>query len=690
MSNRHVFVPMLVLLLSLPGLAAAQTLERYALITGSNQGGPGTSALKYAASDAKRVQEVLTSLGGLRAENSLMLVNPEKESLLQGLAFLKSKMTKGAKVGQQAQFVFYYSGHSDEKGLLLGGERLDYADLKARIDTLGADVQVVILDSCSSGAFTRSKGGQRTPPFLLDLSTVVEGHAFLTSSTAEEVSQESDRIQSSFFTHSLVEGLRGAADSNGDGRVSLNELYDYAYNQTMNDTLKTSAGSQHPAFDIQLSGKGNLVLTDLRNSGAKLTFSQGLSGRLSVRDISGHLVAEVSKLAERDLTLGVDEGYYRVSRLENGLVSEATVLVDEAREFFIVPGAFLASTTEVTRARGALELPWGFRFSGLGLRFVDGERPDAFAANLLVGVSPAVAGPMLAVLGNVALDDSFGYQGSLAANIAGTSFRGVQTSLAVNWVGGNFSGIQAAAVNGIGEAGRYVQAGLFNWGGKDFEGLQLAYGLNIAQKLAGVQIGFVNYADEMTGVQLGLINISRKLTGLPIGLIDIQFNGQNHIDQTFGFTGTSWDTLDRDVVATTVLRLGSEYFYKYLSLTTRAWYTGEQELLAPLGIGAGLGFRWPVAFRGFALQLDAGISFQPPSTLVLFEPSGDLSYAFVPIFRTFATWNLFGSVGLIAGWEHPVFTKNLHRDFSTTGKFELKTAMGNLFITNRPFLGLQL
>jgi hypothetical protein len=52
----------------------------------------------------------------------------------------------------------------------------------------------------------------------------MRGHAFLTSSAASEVAQESDRIRASYFTYYLVSGLRGAADVTGEGKVTLRGL----------------------------------------------------------------------------------------------------------------------------------------------------------------------------------------------------------------------------------------------------------------------------------------------------------------------------------------------------------------------------------------------------------------------------------------------------------------------------------
>ena len=96
----------------------------------------------------------------------------------------------------------------------------------------------------------------------------MRGHAFLTSSSEDEAAQESDRIGASFFTHYLVSGLRGAADVTGEGKVSLNEAYQFAFHETLGRTSETQVGAQHPAYDIELSGTGDVVMTDLRQTSA--------------------------------------------------------------------------------------------------------------------------------------------------------------------------------------------------------------------------------------------------------------------------------------------------------------------------------------------------------------------------------------------------------------------------------------
>ena len=83
----------------------------------------------------------------------------------------------------------------------------------------------------------------------------------MASSTAEELSQESDELKASYFTHHLVTALRGAGDGDGDGRVSLDEAYRYAYRRTLASTARTQVGEQHVTLETDLAGQGEVPVT---------------------------------------------------------------------------------------------------------------------------------------------------------------------------------------------------------------------------------------------------------------------------------------------------------------------------------------------------------------------------------------------------------------------------------------------
>src|SRR6185503_7024142 len=161
--------------------------------------------------------------------------------------------------------IVYYSGHAKDGALRLGDSQVPLGALKTRLGQAPFDVRIGIFDSCQSGALTRTKGARKAPAFEVDARSGREtrGTVILTSSASDEDSQESDQIGGSYFSHHLTSGLLGGADKSGDGRVTLSEAYAYAYDRTVADTADSTAGAQHPTFSYDLSGNGDLVLTDV-------------------------------------------------------------------------------------------------------------------------------------------------------------------------------------------------------------------------------------------------------------------------------------------------------------------------------------------------------------------------------------------------------------------------------------------
>ena len=153
----------------------APTVRRFALLVGANDGGTEREILRYAASDAELLGKALTELGGVAAADQVVLVDPSVAELEQGFATIRDTIKRASSSGARVQFFFYYSGHSDETGLLLGGVHVDYKRLRGLIDKVDADVRIGVLDSCSSGAFTRFKGGKKQAPFLLGSAAEVSG-----------------------------------------------------------------------------------------------------------------------------------------------------------------------------------------------------------------------------------------------------------------------------------------------------------------------------------------------------------------------------------------------------------------------------------------------------------------------------------------------------------------------------------
>ncbi|MFE8604420.1 caspase family protein [Archangium violaceum] len=456
---------LLCLLLAAPALAETGPVRRLALLVGVNDGGPGRVRLRYAVSDARSFDKVLGELGGVAAADRRVLVDVGRAGLLDALGELRARTEAARGSGaSRVEVLVYYSGHSDEEGLLLKGERLGYGELRRALNALPADVRIAVLDSCASGAFARAKGGTRRPAFLVDSGNKVKGHAILTSSSEDEVSQESDRLGASYFTHHLISGLRGAADATRDGRVTLNEAYQFAFHETLARTEKTRGGAQHPAYDIELAGSGDLVMTDLRATSAGLYLTEALEGRLFVRDEAGTLVVEVQKLAGRPTELGLAPGRYQVRReLESG-ASEAGFTLVEGQRTPLAAASFQAIPLEATVSRGGPEV------APVAL----GVEPALVKPELLAGAGLTEAEGLYRMQSYTQVPVSLSLIPQLSTNVLRPPSGWVENQLAFGVVNGG----RAVRVRG---AALSLAA---NWYEEDAHGLLLSSGFNVVKKEA--------------------------------------------------------------------------------------------------------------------------------------------------------------------------------------------------------------
>lgn len=351
--SKKIFVSIFGLFL-ISGFSAvfASGVERYAIYIGSNKGGNGRSELLYAGSDAQNFQKVMKEVGGISEENSFLLINPNENDIDEALDVLAKKITGSKISASRTEFLFYYSGHSDEEALLLGNQKYDYSNLKASISNVPSDIHVVILDSCYSGNFIRAKGGQKKKPFLMDDSSVVKGHAYLSSSSDTEYSQESDEIESSFFTNAVVSGLRGAADSSGDKKVTLNELYSYAFNETLQKTEDSKSGPQHPNYNITLVGSGDLILSDFSQTDSIVSISKEIKGNVIIRDTNGKMICEINKTENAPVTLAIPEGNYTVLLIDEKVTLQGKMNVKKDEVFVVNKNSLTKKETKETVVRG--------------------------------------------------------------------------------------------------------------------------------------------------------------------------------------------------------------------------------------------------------------------------------------------------------------------------------------------------
>ncbi len=316
--------------------------RRFALVIGDARGGAGTRPLRYAERDAKRIFGILTRIGGVREEDARLLTGATADEVRAALGELSARVQQSKAAGAETVLFVYYSGHARDGDLRLGESRMPLTELRDALKDAPADVRIGLLDSCQSGAITRSKGVRAAPAFDVQQAqaeaTRPHGLVLIASSSADEESQESDEIGASFFTHYLASGLLGDADASGDGKVTLAEAYAYAYARTVGETAETRAGAQHPVYLYDLGGAGDVVLTELLPARGALLFPASGEGLYVVLDSSRRAVAEVAKPRGSERRLALAPGSYLVKKRDGESllvgdfdVSESAVEVADAR-----------------------------------------------------------------------------------------------------------------------------------------------------------------------------------------------------------------------------------------------------------------------------------------------------------------------------------------------------------------------
>jgi hypothetical protein len=240
-----------------------------------------TRSLKYAVSDAKLFYDYLTHYNNIPKENVSLLLD-QQATLTQ----LRSTMGTHLKnrAGKDDMVIIFFAGHGAtekdvtnpdgdglEKYLLpydadpndLYATALPMREISHIFNRIQSERLVFIADSCYSGASggrTIGVSGIRAniSASFLDRVASGKGRVIITASGPNEVSVEKDEIQHGVFTYYLVEGLRGKADSDKDGQITVDEAYGYVSEQVP----KATGNEQHPVKKGIVEGRLTIGIVD--------------------------------------------------------------------------------------------------------------------------------------------------------------------------------------------------------------------------------------------------------------------------------------------------------------------------------------------------------------------------------------------------------------------------------------------
>ncbi|WP_225225812.1 caspase family protein [Komarekiella delphini-convector] len=209
--------------------------KKIALLIGVSEYGEDIPPLSSALNDVEAMQRVLQnpSLGSF--EQIEHLLNPDQTEMRRAIQKLFKEASKEDLV------LLFFSGHgiTNDEGHLYLTTRITAKDdfeatavdanfIQGQSYNCYAKRQILILDACYSGAIAQ---GWLTKSVGVDIKKQLgaEGRVVLTSSSATQTSFEQEGLPLSLYTQYLVEGIEtGAADTDNDGNIHVQELHAYA------------------------------------------------------------------------------------------------------------------------------------------------------------------------------------------------------------------------------------------------------------------------------------------------------------------------------------------------------------------------------------------------------------------------------------------------------------------------------
>jgi len=286
--------------------------------------------------------------------------------------------------------VLYYSGHgmldregrlylsaSDTDRELLAATATPATFIRESMDACRSTRQILVLDCCHAGAFGRGAKGTS-----INVGSKFEGdgsaRVILTATDATQFAWEGDQIigdaRCSAFTHFLVEGLEtGAADENGSGEITVDELFHYA-----SRCIREHGAAQTPQM---------------------WTFGQ--TGRIVVAKRVGHLVVAVPADIVEDARSGNERHRWAVLPTLAGLLASdhvdtaygartlLVVLLDDPSAR-VAQGAAEILESWLSHTDGAANARQGTQTLARTIELVKAQRTPTDEAQLLVSPSADV------------------------------------------------------------------------------------------------------------------------------------------------------------------------------------------------------------------------------------------------------------------------------------------------------------
>jgi hypothetical protein len=317
----------------------------HAVIIGINQyQDKNIPDLNFARADAEAIYNVLSDpeLGRISPENIFLLLDDDATQR-------KIRSAIGTKIPRHAAendvVYIYFAGHGApvidprsgakdgmEKYLVpvdaeledLRATGISMEEIKKFFGWIEAKQVIFFIDSCYSGGaggrtFQNPEYKTRaalTDEFLDNLAS--EGRVVISACNVNEVSLEISNMNHGLFTHYLIEGLQGKGDKDRDGLVTIDELYEYVYDNVSRHARKFG-GSMRPVRKGSVTGK--IYLT--RYESEQLRQAKQLQQKAQSAESDGNFAQALQLWQEiSNIHANHETADHEISRLKNILLAK--------------------------------------------------------------------------------------------------------------------------------------------------------------------------------------------------------------------------------------------------------------------------------------------------------------------------------------------------------------------------------
>jgi hypothetical protein len=178
----------------------------------------------------------------------------------------------------------------------LAQRALRLTDVEQQMRESQARRRVLTLDACHTGVEVGR--GATDPQFIRNAYELAEGFALIAAGTAQQVAQEWEAEAHGVFTYYLLEGLRGEADREDKGFVTVSNLTTHTLDGLRRWNVEQGGLLQEPT--ARTEGVGDIILADYRRNGLELGHETNTPGNTNpFLPVTGRII-DPSRVFDRE------------------------------------------------------------------------------------------------------------------------------------------------------------------------------------------------------------------------------------------------------------------------------------------------------------------------------------------------------------------------------------------------------